>query len=78
MKDKPITDQYELIERSVSAHMRPFIEATMMEHEHTRTKIQQNTDLVRKVASRHMWVRDVAIAVLYIGVIFLLTGCTPI
>jgi hypothetical protein len=68
---KSITDCYELVDKSVDCKMKPLMVAIFEDNEYTRKKIDQNTYLISKVLDRHMWVRDVAITILFIGMVIL-------
>jgi hypothetical protein len=68
---EPIIDQWELVQKTVCSHMKPFVQAVMEDNEFTRRKVSENTEILNRVANRHMWVRDVAIVILFFGMIIL-------
>lgn len=47
--NRPITDNHEIIKHEVCQHMRPFVEATMEEHEQTREEVRRLHDTVEKI-----------------------------
>ena len=77
MTKRPFTDLHEIIKQEVCEHMKPFIEATMMEHEETRRVVKQNTDVLERVgmSKLHTWVQYFLIGMLFIGMIIVITGC---
>ena len=77
MRNPPITDSYELIKQTVHSHMKPFIEVTMMEHERTRSKIDemQKSFKIYKDEKVHNYWQDLAIVALTAFMIIGLTAC---
>jgi len=75
-EDKAIkVDCYELVNKSVESHMRPFIEATMHEHQVTRQKVENVEALIRKLTFNvHDVVQYSAIILLFFGMLLLITG----
>ena len=52
MPTRPHTDLNSLVKNEVVAHMKPFIEVTLSEHENTRKEIRQAVQIM-KMASRN-------------------------
>jgi len=73
MTDRPLTDVHELVKREVCAHIKPFVEATMMEHEATRKKIQDLEHTVRSMGSLnfHDVIQYVAIGIIIVSMLIL-------
>lgn len=76
MSNRPITDLDELVKSEVCSHIKPFVEATMMEHEITRRKIndlQQTVQSINRV-NMHDVIQYAAIAVLGLSML-VIRGC---
>jgi cytosine/uracil/thiamine/allantoin permease len=78
MTSRPYTDVHEIVKGEVVAHMKPFIEVMMSEHELTRQKMDKLEMCMKK---RQATVNDVlqwvAIIALLVGMLIGCTGCMP-
>jgi len=77
MNKPPATDIHSLVHKEVECTMRPFIQATMIEHEHTRDVVKQNTAMLKRIAATktHSMVNSFLIGALFIFVLVFLTAC---
>jgi len=79
MSDKnPIaTDCYDLVEKNVESHMRPYIQASMHEDERLYRKMDNIEKLLKKMSDNktHSTINSVLITFLFIGMAVLLSGC---
>ena len=75
MKDRPLTDIHEITKKEVANHMAPLLEATFEGEERLARKIDKLERLVIRLSdTRHEWVQDAAIAILFI-VMMVTRGC---
>ena len=77
MTKRPYTDLHDLVKQEVCDHIKPFIVATMHEHEETRKKITEAEKTFKSMnkINIHDIIQYAAILLLFIGVTLGLSTC---